>query len=275
MTGQYVFSFPGVALVTGAGGTGIGAAVAKAFVQAGCTRIAITDINRAALEATKSAILEASPSATEPVVVLDRVGDVSDETFIDSFVQIAVESFSRIDYAVNCAGILDPRMTRSADTPVAAFERVNNVNYKGCWISARAVIRCMLKQGPLDADAPASAARGAIVNVASQLGLVGRSASAAYCGSKAAVINMTRADAIDYAGDGLRINCVCPGVVETPLTTSSDDVHRSMQEKALETPFGRMAKPHEIADSILFLCSSKASFIQGHALVVDGGYTIQ
>lgn len=99
--------------------------------------------------------------------------------------------------------------------------------------------------------------------------------SAAYCGSKAAVINMTRADAIDYAGDGLRINCVCPGVVETPLTTSSDDVHRSMQEKALETPFGRMAKPHEIADSILFLCSSKASFIQGHALVVDGGYTIQ
>lgn len=214
---------------------------------------------------------------------------------MDNFVDAAVESFSRIDYAVNCAGILDPSMTRSAETPVAAFERVNNVNYKGCWISARAEIRHMLKQGPLE-DADARSERGAIVNVASQLGLVGRSASgrsgwslalktepladsecysAAYCGSKAAVINMTRADAIDYAGDGLRINCVCPGVVETPLTTSSDDVHRSMQEKALETPFGRMAKPHEIADSILFLCSSKASFIQGHALVVDGGYTIQ
>ena len=85
---------------------------------------------------------------------------------------------------------------------------------------------------------------------------------------------MTRVDAIDYSGDGIRVNCVCPGLVETPMTTGSEGLRKTMHSKALETPLKRMARPGEIADSVLFLCSNNAAFIQGHALVVDGGYIL-
>lgn len=97
---------------------------------------------------------------------------------------------------------------------------------------------------------------------------------AAYCASKAAVINMTRADAIDYSRDGIRVNCVCPGVIETPMTTGSEEVAERMRPAVNIAPMRRMGRPEEVADAVLFLCSNQASFIQGHALVVDGGYTI-
>lgn len=98
--------------------------------------------------------------------------------------------------------------------------------------------------------------------------------TAAYCASKAAIINMTRADAIDYSRDGIRVNCVCPGVIETPMTTGSEEVTERLRPAVNIAPMRRMGKPEEVADAVLFLCSSQASFIQGHALVVDGGYTI-
>lgn len=97
---------------------------------------------------------------------------------------------------------------------------------------------------------------------------------APYCASKAAITNMTRADAIDYARDGIRVNSVCPGVIETPLTTGSEEVTERLKPAIDIAPMRRMGKPEEVADAILFLCSSQASFIQGHSLVVDGGYTI-
>lgn len=98
--------------------------------------------------------------------------------------------------------------------------------------------------------------------------------TAPYCASKAAIINMTRADAIDYSADGIRINCVCPGVIETPLTTGSEEVTQRLKPAVDIAPMRRMGRPDEVANAVLFLCSSQASFIQGHALVVDGGYTI-
>ena len=97
---------------------------------------------------------------------------------------------------------------------------------------------------------------------------------AAYCASKAAIINMTRANAIDYSGDGIRVNCVCPGVIETPMTTSSPEIVEALKPAINIAPMQRMGTPDEVADAVLFLCSSQASFIQGHALVVDGGYII-
>lgn len=97
---------------------------------------------------------------------------------------------------------------------------------------------------------------------------------APYCGSKAAIINMTRADAIDYSRDGIRINCVCPGVIETPMTTGSKEVTERLKPAVDIAPMKRMGTPEEVANAVLFLCSAQASFIQGHALVVDGGYTI-
>lgn len=98
--------------------------------------------------------------------------------------------------------------------------------------------------------------------------------AAAYCASKAAIIGMTRADAIDYSADGIRVNCICPGVIETPMTTNSEEVRQQLQPAVEIAPMRRMGQPEEVADTVLFLCSSFASFIQGHALVVDGEYVI-
>ncbi|KAI3395898.1 hypothetical protein diail_683 [Diaporthe ilicicola] len=261
-----MFKFPGVAFITGAGGTGIGAAVAKGFARSGCSRIAITDLNRKSLADTRDAILHIDPKAQ----VVSQAGDVSDESFVSSFVRDVARRFSRIDYSVGCAGILGESL-RSHETSTAAFDLITNVNYKGSWLVSRAVLGRMLRQEPLE-EHPGQ--RGAIVNIASQLGVVARPAAAPYCASKAAIINMTRSDAIDYSQDGIRVNCVCPGVIATPMTTASDELIQRLKPAIDIAPMRRMGTPEEVANAVLFLCSSQASFVQGHALVVDGGYTI-
>ncbi|GKZ76995.1 hypothetical protein AnigIFM56816_009104 [Aspergillus niger] len=264
------WTFPGVAVVTGAGGTGIGAATAKAFASAGCERIAITDLNSASLDQTRAAILASYPQTR----LLVKAGDISDESFVESFVSEVVDTFGRLDYAVNCAGILGDAM-RTTETSTAVFDHINNINYRGAWFCSRAELRQMVAQDPLPSHDPNRVPqRGAIVNVASQLGIVGRPSAPAYCSSKAAVIAMTRSDAIDYSAEGIRVNCVCPGVIETPMTTYSEEIREHFQPAVEIAPMKRMGKPEEVADSILFLCSTFASFVQGHALVVDGGYII-
>ncbi|KAF2678459.1 short-chain dehydrogenase/reductase-like protein SDR [Lentithecium fluviatile CBS 122367] len=257
----------GVAVVTGAGGTGIGAAVAKGFVRSGCTKIAITDINSKTLTQTKEAILTINPSAK----VLDKPGDIADENFVNTFHDEVFRKFSRLDYAVNCAGVLGSKTVKAVDMPTDDFDRLNDINYKGSWLSCRAQLRNMLQQEALPKQRKQ---RGSIVNIASQLGIVARPGAAAYCASKAAIINMTRANAIDYSDEGIRVNCVCPGVIETPMTTSSPEMAEALKPAINIAPMKRMGSPNEVADAVLFLCSSQASFIQGHALVVDGGYTI-
>ncbi|CAG9956987.1 unnamed protein product [Clonostachys rosea f. rosea IK726] len=258
--------FPGVALITGAGGTGIGAAVAKAFATSGCSRFAITDINETTLANTRRAISEINPQAR----ICSVEGDISDPGFVESFLQKAAQTFQRVDYSVHCAGILGTAQ-RSHETTVKDFDRINNINYKGTWLVSRASISQMLQQDPL-AEHPKQ--RGAIVNVASQLGIVARPGAAPYCASKAAIINMTKSDAIDYSSDDIRVNCVCPGVIATPMTTGSREVEERLRPAVEIAPMKRMGTPEEVADAVLFLCSSQASFVQGHALVVDGGYTI-
>lgn len=146
--------------------SGIGAAVARAFAKSGCTRLAITDINRDSLARTHDAIMAINPKAQ----VTSRAGDVSDESFVDSLMAEATRAFRRVDYAVNCAGILGNDL-RSAESPVSDFDRINRVNYRGTWLSSRAALAQMVKQEPL-AEHPGQ--RGAIVNIASQLGIVAR-----------------------------------------------------------------------------------------------------
>ncbi|KAF9891206.1 hypothetical protein FE257_004770 [Aspergillus nanangensis] len=266
----YTWSFPGVALITGAGGTGIGAAVAKAFAAAGCGRIAITDINPDSLQKTKDSILSSHP-ATRLVV---EAGNIADESFVESFMDHVIRDLGRIDYAVNCAGVLGDGV-RSTETTTEAFDRINNINYRGCWLCSRTELKHMLSQEPLPSHDPSRLPqRGAIVNIASQLGIVGRPSAPSYCGSKAAVIALTRSDAIDYSKDGIRVNCVCPGVIETPMTTYNQEVTDRLRPAIEIAPMKRMGKPEEVADTVLFLCSTFASFVQGHALVVDGGYII-
>ncbi|KAK1676270.1 short-chain dehydrogenase [Colletotrichum godetiae] len=261
-----MFKFPGVAFITGAGGTGIGAAVAKGFARSGCSRIAITDLNKKSLANTRDAILQINPEAQ----VFSQEGDISNEVFVNSFVGNIAKKFSRIDYSVSCAGILGQSL-RSHETSTADFELITNVNYKGSWLASRAVLSRMLEQQPHE-EHPDQ--RGAIVNIASQLGIVARPAAAPYCASKAAIINMTRSDAIDYSQDKIRVNCVCPGVIATPMTTASEELVQRLRPAIDIAPMKRMGTPEEVANAVLFLCSSQASFVQGHALVVDGGYTI-
>ncbi|OQD74008.1 hypothetical protein PENDEC_c012G03812 [Penicillium decumbens] len=262
--------FPGVAVLTGAGGTGIGAHTARAFAQEGCTRVAITDLNPDLLSQTEKALKDTSSD----IQVLAIPGDITAPEFVHSFFKAVVDKFGRIDYAVNCAGVLGPDL-RSTETELSAFDAVNNVNYRGCWLSSRAELAAMLKQEPLASHDPdRQPQRGSIVNVASQLGLVGRPQAAAYCASKSAVIGMTRGDAIDYSKDHIRVNAVCPGLIKTAMTSGTKELDDRMGPAANIAPMRRHGLPAEIADSILFLCSTKASFVQGHAMVVDGGYII-
>lgn len=227
---------------------------------------------------------------------------------------------NRIDYAVNCAGILGPPL-RSHEVAPEQFDRINGVNYRGSWLVSRAVLGRMVAQeavvrGPTWGGGRGWGERGCVVNIASQLGIVARpeagefsfsffftpapllstlflfldmkipklttshhrrgvtTHTAAYCASKSAVIGMTKADAIDYARDGIRVNCVCPGVIETPMTVGSPELAERMRPAVDIAPMRRMGTPEEVAAAVLFLCSGDASFVQGHALVVDGGYTI-
>ncbi|OJJ05523.1 hypothetical protein ASPVEDRAFT_45053 [Aspergillus versicolor CBS 583.65] len=269
-------TFPGAALVTGAAG-GIGAATAIAFAKAGCTRIAITDIQPAALDKTRDDIL--SKSKNKDINVLAISGDITSEPFIETLITSAFNTLGRLDYVVNCAGVLQNDFARSTDVSTQQFDFINGVNYRGTWLVSRAALRRMLTQTPLKEEEDGGESwrpgqRGSIVNVASQLGVVSRAGAAAYCASKAAVIGLTRADAIDFSKDLIRVNCVCPGVIDTNMTTSSPERVEAMAPAVKIAPMGRMGDPREVADAVLFLSSSRASFVQGHALVVDGGYVI-
>ncbi|KAL4787733.1 hypothetical protein BJX76DRAFT_369023 [Aspergillus varians] len=268
-------TFPGAALVTGAAG-GIGAATAIAFAEAGCTRIAITDIQPSGLNQTRQTILSSAAPETD-ITVVALAGDISNESFVDSFINEAFTTFGRLDYVVNCAGVLESDFQRSTDITAAQFDFINSVNYRGTWLVSRASLRKMLTQEPISpppGESWRAKQRGSIVNIASQLGVVSRGGAAAYCGSKAAVIGLTRADAIDYSKDLIRVNCVCPGVIATDMTTSSPELVEALAPAVQIAPMGRMGDAREVADSVLFLSSSRASFVQGHALVVDGGYVI-
>ncbi|KAI1382747.1 NAD(P)-binding protein [Hypoxylon trugodes] len=211
------FHLSGVAFITGA--AGIGAATALAFVRSGCTRLALTDIQP--LTFTKDAILSINPFAE----VLTVQGDVSSASFINSFVSEIKARFSRIDYVVTCAGVLS-LLLRSHETPIEEFDRVAGVNWKGSWLASRAAPKCMLELGqePLDAH---PGQKGAVVNVASRVGQVAMPTASPYCASKAAIINMTRADAIDHVQDGIRINCVCPGIIRTQFMTATSELEEN------------------------------------------------
>lgn len=141
--------------------------MAKGFARSGCTKIAITDINPNTLKQTKEAILAINSSVT----VFEKSGDVANESFVNSFHNEVFQEFSRLDYAVNCAGVLGSKTVKAVDMPTDAFDRLNNINYKGSWLSCRAQLRNMLRQEALP-EHPKQ--RGSIVNIASQLGLVAR-----------------------------------------------------------------------------------------------------
>jgi meso-butanediol dehydrogenase/(S,S)-butanediol dehydrogenase/diacetyl reductase len=239
-------------LITG-GASGMGASSAREFASGGADVI-IVDINGPLAEKV-AAEIKAGP----PVV-----GDVADSKFCDSAVAAALARHGRLDVLVNAAGIIF--RASGENTPDENWRRVMGVNLDGVFFMSRAAIGPMKKQGS-----------GAIVNFGSIWGNVGAAGVAAYCASKGAVHNLTRSMALDHARDGIRINAVCPGEVNTPMLASGRAVPPTAEDlrKLGEAvvPTGRLADPSEIAHVVVFLASEKASYITGSMVTVDAGYT--
>jgi meso-butanediol dehydrogenase / (S,S)-butanediol dehydrogenase / diacetyl reductase len=239
-------------LITGAA-SGMGAATAREFVAAGAN-IVIVDINDPLAKRVAAEI-----GAQEPVI-----GDVSDSAFCEKAVGTALTRHGRLDILVNCAGVIfraDAQGTSDAD-----WRRVMAVNIDGVFFMSRAAVGPMKKQGS-----------GVIINFGSIWGGVGAAGVVAYCTSKGAVHNLTRAMALDHVKDGIRINAVCPGEVNTPMLASGRAIPPTPEDlkKLGETvvPMGRLADPAEIARVVVFLASDGASYMTGSMVTVDAGYT--
>ncbi|PWM28503.1 MAG: oxidoreductase [Verrucomicrobia bacterium] len=193
-----------------------------------------------------------------------RACDVSDANQVEKLVRWIAEKFGRLDAALNNAGVQTPQRPMAEITD-AEFDKTVAVDFKGVWNCMRFEILQMLKQGG-----------GAIVNTSSQGGVTGFPGQAAYIACKHAVIGLTRTAALDYASKGIRINAVCPGVILTPMAEELMRRNPDLEEKLVrDIPAGRLGRPEEIADAVIWLCSPGASFMAGHALLVDGGFTIR
>jgi NAD(P)-dependent dehydrogenase (short-subunit alcohol dehydrogenase family) len=243
-----------VAIVTGAG-SGIGRASAVRFAAEGAAVVA-ADIRAAKAEETVAQITEQGGRAVACQV------DVADSVGVARMVSTAVEAFGRLDALFNNAGTI--RMGTAVDLPEADWDLVMAVNVRSVFLGAKHAVPVMAAGGG-----------GAIVSTASVSGLAGDTASVVYSASKAAVINLTRSLAVDHAAQGIRVNCICPGAIDTPPVGRmlQDPDTRRRSERA--HPLGRIGEPSEIAAAAAWLLSDEASFVTGQALVVDGGLSAQ
>lgn len=246
-----------VALVTGAG-SGLGLATAVAFAEAGAS-VVLADSNEPAVRSAAEQLITRGHRA------LAIHCDVTDDDEVEAMVAQAVATYGSLDAAYNNAGIQNV-LADTANATREDFDRVIAVNLRGVWSCMKFELQQMLKQGS-----------GAIVNCSSIGGLVGGAGRGTYHAAKYGVLGLTTSAALEYAAKGIRVNAICPGLIDTPM---SDAMKAAGQTEALaamlkDVPIGRLGRPEEIADAVLWLCSAAASLVVGHALVVDGGYTIR
>lgn len=243
-----------VAFVTGAG-SGIGRATAVAFAKAGAA-VSAVDINETGLKETVATI-EAFGGKVLPVVC-----DVTNGESVKSALDETVRTFGRLDAAFNNAGIEQPAQPLS-ELSEDVWDRVIAVNLKSVFLCMKHQIAIMLRQGG-----------GAIVNTASGAGVLAIRGQSSYCASKFGVVAATKVAALENADKGIRVNAVCPGIIDTPMIARyTGDTEAGRARIIAQEPVGRMGRPEEIAGTVLWLCSDAGAFVTGHAMVVDGGQT--
>jgi len=242
-----------VALVTG-GGSGIGRQACLVFAREGA-RVVVCDVAVEGGQETVGQIEQAGGQAT-----FIRA-DVAQAAEVEALVAKTVETYGRLDCAYNNAGIAG-RTARVADDSEQNWERILAINLKGVWLCLKYEIAHMLTQGG-----------GAIVNTASDAGLIGLRRAGAYVASKHGVVGLTRTAALEYAKANIRVNAVCPGPIDTPMLREASE--RVIDAMATAQPNGRLGQPREIAEAAVWLCSDAASFVTGHPMPVDGGYLAQ
>lgn len=246
-----------VALVTGAA-SGIGLATAKAFAEAGAS-VALVDVNE---DGARSAAQELAAAGHRAIGIRC---DVADADEVASMVRQTVSTFGRLDAAFNNAGVQSPPLMETADANVEDFDRVTAIHLRGIWSCMKYELLHMREQGS-----------GAIVNCSSMGGLVGAAGRGIYRATKHGILGLSKCAALENATRGIRINAVCPGMVETPMAKVMMETQAdAMRELLKEQPIGRLARCQEIAAAVLWLCSPGASFVLGHALAVDGGFTVR
>ena len=245
-----------VALVTGAG-SGMGLAAALAFAAEGAA-VVLADVNEAASRAAAEQLVAAGHKA------IGIRCDVTDDVQVKALVEHAVATFGRLDAAFNSAGIQSP-VAEVADASLAEFDRVNALNLRAVFSCMKYELLQMREQGS-----------GAIVNNSSLGGLVGIAGRAIYHAGKHGVLGLTKSAALEYASRGIRINAICPGIIDTPMVAGMVSTQaEEMKELMKNVPIGRLGRAEEIADVVVWLCSPRASYVIGHALAIDGGYTIR
>jgi len=239
-----------VVLITG-GSSGIGRGTALVFAREGA-KVAIADIQVEQGHETVRMVKEAGGEA------LFVKCDVSVAAEVKAATEKVVETFGRLDCGFNNAGI-ESAMARTADCTEEDWDRVIEVNLKGVWLCMKYEIPQMLKQGS-----------GAIVNTASIGGVAGLGGMSNYCASKGGIIQLTRTAALEYAKSGIRINAVCPGGINTPM--SKRLVKQPMMSETRGNAMKRWGKPQEVGEAVVWLCSDAASFVTGHTMAVDAGF---
>ena len=245
-----------IALITGAG-SGIGRASALTFAREGA-KVAVADrLVDGGQETVR--MVEAAGGTASFIKV-----DVSDAASVEAMVNATVETYGRIDCAYNNAGI-EGQVAPTDSYADDMFDKVIAVNLTGVWLCMKYEIPRLLEHGG-----------GAIVNTASGAGLIGVAGLSAYVASKHGVIGLTKTAALEYAKSGIRVNAVCPGLIQTPMVErlTADQPQLGEALVAME-PVGRTGRPEEIAESVVWLCSDAASFVTGHAMSVDGGFVAQ